>query len=820
MCAAAEPRTLDAAGGAGLTSAQAERQLVRHGPNAMPMRKPVTWLGAAAWQLTDTVIVVLLVAMLLTVLMGDYPDTVVIAAVIVLNSALSAGQEVRSSRALAALAALTAPRATVLRDGVPCEIAAAEVVPGDLLVLAAGDVVAADATVLRAEALQLDESMLTGESLPVDRRAHEPLAAGTVVVRGRARAVVDTTGAQTAIGRIGRGLDEGSQVRTPLQQQLAQLGRALAIGVAVAAVAVTVLNLVGGRGLEYSVTLGISLAVAAIPESLPAVVALTLALAARRMVAAGILVRRLAAVEALGSVTVLGTDKTGTLTSGELSVTDTWTPSTTADGRVRRRDLIEASVLCNDADGEGVAGRSDDPLEVALVRCARDAGIDVPALRAASPRIDEEPFDAARARMLTVHRTGRGVVSLVKGSPEVVLALCADTADAEGAAQFVAARSEAGGRVLAVAVSDLPDRWQLLGLIVFADRPRPQARGVVGALRRAGIRPVMITGDHPGTAHAVAQAVGIGGASGVGNAARSVYARVRPEQKTDIVRGLQAAGDLVAMTGDGVNDAPALRAADVGVAMGVRGTEVARQAADLVLTGDDLGAVVNAVGEGRRAYDNLRRFLHYALSGGFAEIIVMLAGPAFGLPVPLGPGQILWVNLLTHGLPGVAIGNEPARPDVLSRPPRPPRRPLVDRALAARVTVLGATIAASCLGAAFWAQADARPWRAYAFVTLTVAQLAAALALRPSWRRRNPALVGAVALNLALIVLAVRWGVLETLLRTDPLSGTDILRCVVAAVPAAVVAALQAHRPAGRGDQPRDPAGRSALGTESVGLTY
>lgn len=785
----------------GLSDDEAQRRLTRYGPNALPVRKQTTWFGALARQLTDTVIVVLLAAMLLTILMRDYPDCAVIGAVVVLNSILGAAQEVRSSKALDALATLTAPRASVVRDGTARELPAADIVPGDVVVLSVGDVVAADATVARAEALRLDESMLTGESLPVDRVAGDRVGAGTVVVRGRAFAVVDATGPHTEIGRIGRGLADGSVTLTPLQQRLARLGRLLAAVVALAAVVVAALNMAAGRGIEYSITLGISLAVAAIPESLPAVVSLTLALAARRMARVGVLVRRLAAVEALGSITVLATDKTGTLTTGRLAVTRTWV----IDGG-RRRSLLEAAVLCNDANDAGAAATREDPLETALVRAALDSEIDVAELRREFPRIAEEPFDAQAARMLTVHRSRDGTPrTIVKGSPEVVLALCADscpdgTAQARDLAAEWAAR---GGRVLAVADRADDHQWRLLGLIEFADSPREQAPRVIGALRAAGIRPVMVTGDHPGTAAAVANAVGIADEGDANSVARSVYARVRPDEKTEVVHALQAAGELVAMTGDGVNDAPALRAADVGVAMGERGTEVARQAADLVLTSDDLGAMVTAVGEGRRAYDNLRRFLHYAMSGGLAEIVVMLAGPALGLPVPLGPGQILWVNLLTHGLPGVAIGNEPARGDVLTRPPRSPRQGLVDRTLAVRITVLGAASAAATLGAALWAQADDRPWRAFAFVTLTVAQLGAALALRPSWRNNNPALIAAVALNLALIVAAVRWPPLEELLRTESLSGADLLRCVLAAVPAIAVAAVMGRRSHGTSSRSR-----------------
>jgi P-type Ca2+ transporter type 2C len=760
----------------GLSERQAATRLQTGGRNELLKEQPRSLARTVVRQLTDTVIVVLLVAACLTAAVGDAADTAIILAVVVLNTGLGAAQEVRSGRALAALADLTAPHATVVRGGVARDIEARDVVVGDLIRLAAGDVVAADAHVESAESLQVDESMLTGESVPVSKEVGAAVYAGTVVVRGRADTLVVATAERTAIGGIARSLRDKGSGLTPVQRQLAVLGRRLAIAVTMAAVVVGALNLAGGRGLETSLVLAISLAVAAIPESLPAVVSLSLALAGRRMAARGVLARRLAAVEALGSISVIGLDKTGTLTAGRMSVAEVWTP--TGDTRA----LLEAAALCSDASVPA-SGPRDDPTEVALVEAATAAGIDVPALRRAYPRLTEVPFDARTARMTTTHALAGGARrTLRKGSPEAVLGDVADDESARAAADRLAG---AGYRVLAVARQD-NGGWRLLGFAALTDPPRPAAPAMISAFRRAGVRPIMITGDHLRTARAVADAVGID--------ADEVHARVRPDQKTSIVRTLRERGDLVAMTGDGVNDAPALRAADIGVAMGRRGTEVAKQAAALVLTDDDLSAMVPAIAEGRRAYDNLRRFLHYALSGGVAEVLIMLVGPLFGFALPLQAGQILWINLLTHGLPGVAMGNEAASADVLTRPPRSSREQLLDSATARRVAVLGAVIAAVSLLAGLDARRVAHPWQTTIFLTLTCAQLAVALALRPAGAPRNRPLLGSVALNLVLAGLAVWWAPLRELLRTQPLAPRDVLTCLVGATIAGAVAWLQAHR--------------------------
>jgi Ca2+-transporting ATPase len=776
----------------GLSRRRAAARLHSDGPNEVPARRADGVLTVVRRQLTDTVILVLLVAAALTAAIGDWPDTSVILAVVVLNTALGASQELRSDRALTSLASLTAPRASVLRDGTPVDVPAREVVVGDVLLLTAGDVVAADGSVLDAASLALDESALTGESAPATRRPGEATAAGTVVTRGRGRVLVTATGVRTRLGSLARGLSTARRPPTPVQRQLTVLGRRLAVLAVLAALAVALLNLAQGHGVETSVVLAISLAVAAIPESLPAVVTLSLSLAAGRMAHRGVLARELAAVEALGSVTVLASDKTGTLTSGRVEVCGTWTPAGTAAARTA---LLAHAALCSDAyaaDGPEPGDR-DDPTEVALVDAARADGTDVAALRVAHPRTAEVPFDAETARMSTTHGPE---LTITKGSPEALLPGAGDPADAWAQVRTMTAE---GHRVLAVTTGAGPV-VVLLGLVAQSDPVRPAAPATIAAFQSAGVRVVLITGDHPRTARAVARAVGIpagtdDGANGRWDTEhRSVFARVRPEQKLALVAALQHRGEVVAMTGDGVNDAPALRGADVGIAMG-RGSEVAKQAAALVLTGDDLAAMVPAILEGRRVHDNLRRFLHYALSGGLAEVLIMLGGPLVGLPVPLQAGQVLWVNLLTHGLPGVAMGNEPADPDVLHRPPRPPGQQLLDAATVRRVLLLGSVITAVTLLAAGWSALAGRPGQSTVFLTLTFAQLAAGWGLRPRRRggARNHLLTGALVLNVALALLAVSWAPLRDLLRTEALDPADLVPAVVAAALAGAVARVQSR---------------------------
>jgi Ca2+-transporting ATPase len=798
----------------GLSSEEAAARLDRDGPNLLPVRPSTPLWRRVAGQLRDPLIIVLLVAAALTAFTGDWTDMTVILLVIVVNTTVGVAQEVRADRAITALSTLTAPTARVVRDGAEREVPAAEVVRGDVLVLAEGDIVPADARVHEAAALLVDESALTGESVPVDKNPGDEVSAGTVIVRGRGRGEATATGAGSAAGRIAALMVKAPGL-TPLQQRLVGVGRLLAGVTVFLCVLVGALGLVRGQPVELMVVTAISLVVAAVPESLPAVVTLSLALGARRMAARRALVRRLHAVETLGSVTVLATDKTGTLTEGRMVARRLWTPDAEAAltgtgydpyGEIQSdappgtfHALLTAAALCNDAQlvrGDGGEWRAlGDPTEAALLAAAAKAGLDHGELNRRLPRVAERPFDSVRKRMTTVHRLPGGRAKAVcKGAPEVLLRapVLADDRDLLDRAAAQAARlAEDGYRVLAVAEADLPgvpgevpeEGLRLLGLVAILDPPRQAAAGTVTACRRAGIRPVLITGDHPGTAGAIASELGIiqpgdpvvdCRASLTTGAA--VYARATPEQKLDLIEDMRARGEVVAMTGDGVNDGPALRRADIGVAMGGRGTEVARQAADLVLADDDLNTVVAAVDEGRRVYANIRRFLVYGLSGGAAEIAVMLLGPVFGMALPLLPAQILWVNLLTHGLPGVALGGEPAEPGAMNRPPRPPDESILGAGLWQRVVRIAVVLTAVTLGVAVWALHTGRPWQSMAFFTLGAVQLGVALGSRARpGTPANPALLAAVAGALLLQLAGLYVPLLAELLGTEPLALGDLL---------------------------------------------
>ena len=600
-----------------------------------------------------------------------------------------------------ALSRMAAPVAQVWRDGRLRALPAAELVPSDLVRLEAGDVVPADLSLVDAVAVEVDESAMTGESVPVARAVGEELLAGTVVTRGRGRGIVLRTGTGSALGQIAALV--GGRVRpTPLQRRLGALSRQLVIVTGALCAVVLVLAVAQGESWTRAAILAVSLGVAAVPESLPAVVTISLALGAHRMAARHAVVRRLPAVETLGSVTVIASDKTGTLTAGVLSVRALWTPEGECEvsgtaygvagavtGAERAREsavrLLRDGALCNDgALAPGSSGSGGRWVTPSTWHCwwrrPRSESLRSPC--AGWHRLDETPFDSGVGYATTVHDAPDGRrCEVVKGAPEIVLALLEPNSVVDQARAQADRLAEQGHRVLAI----VEDRaWA--GLVAVADPPHPAAAGVVDRCRAAGIRTVLVTGDHPATARAVAEQVGIlrGGAIVEGDAVArgehiddvdriDVYARIRPEQKVDIVDAWQARGAVVAMTGDGVNDAPALRRADIGVAMGGRGTEVARQAADLVLVDDDLDTLVAAVAEGRRIHANIRTFLRYGLAGGLAEVVVLLCAPLVGLPIPLTPAMILWVNMVTHGLPGVAFGGEPLDPSLMRHTRR--RRP-------------------------------------------------------------------------------------------------------------------------------------------------
>jgi Ca2+-transporting ATPase len=807
-------------------------------------------------------ILLLLAAAAVSGLVGDPLDTIAILVIVVLNATIGVVQGYRAERALQALRAMAAPHARVVRSAVPTTVRAADLVPGDLVLLEAGGIVPADLRLTEVVRLEIGEAALTGESVPVTKSVApvlDPLAPlgdrssmafrGTEVTTGRGAGLVVATGADTEVGRVAGLLVGVEDVRTPLQRRLDHLSRRLAAAVLAICAVVLLAGLLRGEDPLEMLLTSVSLAVAAVPEALPAVVTISLALGASAMVRTNALVRRLPAVETLGSVTYICTDKTGTLTANRMTVDATWTP----DGD--ERALARAVAACNDAQVALDAGYGD-PTEVALVVYARDVDGDhrVPV------RVAEIPFDPQRRRMTTVHRResaataprtepgGAGprraapgdadlprFVVYAKGAPEAVLACCdLDPANRQVAEAHAHALAAGGLRLLGVATRDLdavPDdlvqaeqHLRLLGLVGLLDPPRPEAATAVAECRSAGIVPVMITGDHPDTATAVATRVGILGSPSesppAGDlvltgrdlahlddadlartvTATRVYARVDPAQKIQIVTALQSGGQVVAMTGDGVNDAPALRRAEIGVAMGRSGTEVARGAASLVLLDDNFATIVGAVREGRRIYDNIRRFVRYALSGNAGEIWVMFAAPFLGLPVPLLPLQILWVNLVTDGLPGLALAREPAEPDVMRRPPRPPGESVFAHGLGWHVGWVGLLIGGLCLGAMAWAYRAGDPaWRTVVFTAVVFCQLAHALAIRSERQslvnRRflaNPALLAAVALTVGLQATVVYLPALQDVFRTSALGAAQVAVCAGCAV--VVLLAVEAEK--------------------------
>jgi Ca2+-transporting ATPase len=818
----------------GVTTAEAARLLEEHGPNTVssPSRRGV--VRRAVRQLTDPMLLLLMAAACLTVWQGDRADTTVIIAVILLNTGVGVSQELRAERAIAALRDLAAPRARVLRGGVDQLVDAAAVVPGDLLLIEAGDIVAADAEVTEAHELQTDDSAVTGESAGIPKAAGDELFAGTTVTRGRARAVITHTGGASSLGRIASLMANARPGPTPLQRRLTRLGQQLTVAAVIISAVVMLLALARGLSWADAALTAASLAVAAVPESLPAVLTLSLALGAHRMARHAAVARELRAVETLGSVTLLATDKTGTLTQNRMVVEHVWTPRgeyevtgngydpagsiTSKSGSATGDDLsrlLRDGILCNDADIEPDPARPKrwralgDPTEAALVALARRGGLDVATTRAGQPRHHELPFDSRRAWMATVHEDAAGSLVVYKGAPDALLASCREIDTARTAMDWATQRADEGCRVLAVAEGRgalpddvLPPQLRLVGLVAMTDPPRGGIARVLTALSRAGIALVVMTGDHPATAAAVARRLGLpgtvldaGARTSFDGGEATVYARVRPEHKLSLVQAWRRAGEVVAVTGDGVNDGPALRMADIGVAMGEGGTEVARQAADLVLTDDRLETVVHAVEEGRRIHDNLRRFLRYALSGGLAEVLYILGAPMFGVAVPLLPGQILWINMLTHGLPGVALGAEPAVPGVLSRPPVARDAPIIDRSLAVRVGTTGSLIAAVTTIAALLSGGNDAKWRTSAFVVLGLAQLGVALAIRDRGAARsNPFLNIAVTIAVLMQIAAATIGPLQRLLETQSLPvGTWALDIALAALPALALLVVR-HR--------------------------
>ena len=721
---------------AGLSSAEAERRLIDFGPNEIRREQATSALTLLVRQFASPVIWLLLVATVLSAALGEWLDAIAIGAIVILNALIGFFQEHRAERAVMALRSMTAPRARVRRDGHSVMIAAAAVVPGDLLVLEAGDVTAADARLHAAHALTTNEAPLTGESTPVEKTTaptgpdtplaerHDFVFMGTSVATGTGLAEVVATGMRTELGRIAHLLSTAEESVTPLQRRLARVSQTLLYicGGIVAVVALA--GLLRGWPLLQVFMAAVSLAVAAVPEGLPAVVTIALAVGVQRMAARHVLIRRLPAVETLGCATVICTDKTGTLTTGVMRVRELW-------GRDHAHLLLAAAACCDAElrpDGQSGVG---DPTELAILMAAAERGIHRDEIERTNARVAEVPFDSL-LKWMSIERVDGRVY--IKGAVESVLPLCVEGVGDAGHANTQMA--ERGLRVLAIAVAaaGVEPNATLSGLIGIADPPRTEAIEAVSAARDAGITTVMITGDHRLTARAIARELGI--VSGRDAEDDVVHARATPEDKIRIVREWKTRGAVVAMTGDGVNDAPALREAHIGIAMGRTGTEVTREASDMVLADDNFASIVAAIREGRGIFDNIRKTLVYLLSGNTAELTVMLVAALGGLPLPLLPLHLLWINVVTDGLPALALVVDPAEEDVLQRPPRHPDEPMLGRAEWRFIITTGLLQAAATLGVFVWAlnARDLSEARNLAFSVLVFGELFRAFAARSTTR--------------------------------------------------------------------------------------
>ena len=844
---------------AGLSGAEATARLAEYGRNELVgtgIKNP--WL--ILWeQLTALLMIVLIFAAVVSAALADYKDAAAIGIIFVLNAVLGFSQEFRAEKAIAALKKLAVPSVRVRRGGEVREIQAFLLVPGDIVLLEAGNFVAADCRLVGSASLQTQEAALTGESESIPKkteaiaRADLPLGdrhnmayMGTYVTAGRGEAVVTETGMRTELGRIATLIRKVDREPTPLQRRLNQLGRSLAAAAFLIVALIFFLGLLRGEELKLLFLTAVSIGVAAVPEGLPAVVTIALALGAQRMLKRRALIRKLPAVETLGSVTVICSDKTGTLTENRMTAAVLQLPDESlnlesdllTDTNVARfRLMLAVGALCNDArmSSDGPEAKSStpfgDPTEVALAVAASRFGLRKPDLEKQFPRVAEIPFSSDRKRMTTVHRApsdsspvilvGLGhfpYLACTKGAVDSLLEI-SHAILAHGRAEplnqawrdsLISANerlAKKGMRVLGIAFrglesphadTELEQGLIFVGMVGMMDPPRPEAFPAVARCKTAGIRPVMITGDHPMTAQSIGDRLGISSEERIVTGPQldrlsstdleriadssQIYARVSPEHKLKIIEGLQHRGHIVAMTGDGVNDAPALKKADIGVAMGIAGTDVAREAADMVLLDDNFATVVAAVEEGRVIYDNIRKFVRYILTTNSGEIWVMLAAPLLGMPLPLLPLQILWMNLVTDGLPALALGVEPPEAELMQRPPYRADESIVARGLGLHVLWVGLLMAFLSLGVGYWHWQDGDSnWQTLLFTTLTLSQMAHVMAIRSERRSlfniglmSNKSLLGAVSLTVLLQLALLYVPFLQAVFKTRALSLQDL----------------------------------------------
>ena len=828
----------------GLRSEEAGNRLAKFGRNELTEKSKRSPLAMFVDQFRDFMILVLMAAAVVSGFVGEAADTAAILVIVILNAVIGFVQEYRAEKAMEALKQMAAPAARVLRDGKVMAIPGSEIVPGDLVLLEAGVIIPADMRLVEAVQLKVEEAALTGESVPVEKHTRAlreellPLGdrsnmvfKGTVVTYGRGTGVAVGTGMGTELGKIASMLQEEEEVKTPLQKRLTVFGKKLAVAVLLICAFIFGVGLLRGEAPILMFLTAVTLAVAAISEALPAVITISLALGARKMVEHNALIRKLPAVETLGSVTYICSDKTGTLTWNRMTVEEIW-----VDGELFRSDdpaverfdrLMKALALSNDAlpyVSEDVVGVSGDPTEIALYRVAGEHGFAKAGLETEHPRVAEIPFDSERKCMTTLHRWPGGYMAFTKGGVDVMLEKAADMLKDGSEAPLDAAEvscvndrmADEGLRVLAVACrfwDEVPDELvpehveeglTFLGLVGMLDPPRDEVRQAVSLCKSAGIRPVMITGDHPLTARSIARRIGIIEDGGAVMTCRDlekismdvfeervedirVYARMIPEQKLKIVKALQDKGQSVAMTGDGVNDAPALKRADIGIAMGITGTDVSKEASHMILLDDNFATIVNAIQEGRMIYDNIRKFIKYLLACNSGEVWTLFLAPILGLPLPLQPIQILWMNLVTDSLPALALAVEPAEGEVMKRPPRDPRESIFAHGLGVFCIWVGLLMAAVCIGVQYLQLAIGNErWETMVFTVIVWGQLTTALAVRSEKESlftlglfSNKAMLAAVLAGVALQLAVIYVPYLNPIFKTDPLTAGELAYCAV-----------------------------------------
>ncbi|MFH1182387.1 MAG: calcium-transporting P-type ATPase, PMR1-type, partial [Candidatus Woesearchaeota archaeon] len=831
----------------GLSEKEAAKLLAAYGPNELKEGKKISAFKVFLSQFTDFIVWILIAAVAISMFLGEWIESIVILIILIINAVIGFLQEYRAEKAIEALKKLAGLKADVLRDGQKKTIDAAFLVPGDIIFLEVGDKIPADSRLIEEHNLSVMESSLTGESTPVKKEVRvlkkaaladriNMVFSSTIIVRGRATAVVTATGMQTEIGRIATLIQAAEEELTPLQMKLNQFSKRLGYGVVVIAAIVFIATILkGGEILEMFKT-AVSLAVAAIPEGLPAVVALSLALGVQRMIKKNALVRKLPSVETLGSTTVICSDKTGTLTKDQMTVrkifVDGAIAEVTGEGYSTNGafsvehshdllTLLRIGAVCNDATLNKDGSIVGDPTEVALIVSAAKGGLLKEEIEKKLPRVDEIPFDSERKRMTTIHEIGSKRIMYTKGAPDIILKLCTKIlkngkiiALTPSERKIILSANEEFAqnalRVLGFAFKQLaqkekPDEKELVfvGLQAMIDPPREEAKGAVKACKDAGIRVIMITGDHKLTAVAIAKELGIDGKAITGEELDAIenleeivediaiYARVSPEHKIRIVEALRKRNHIAAMTGDGVNDAPALKKADIGIAMGKTGTDVAREASKMILTDDNFASIVNAVEEGRGIYDNIRKFIFFLLSCNVSEVLIIFIAVMIGLKLPLVAIQILWMNLITDGLPALALGVEPRDKDIMKRKPRHKNEGVLNKDSLARMLTVSVVITAGVLGVFIWALMskgwtwgasleDSSPIYVYAltmaFTTLVVFELFNAFNAKSERKSAfvsgllsNKYLIGAVIMSL-LLQLMVIYTPLSSVFDTTPLS--------------------------------------------------